>query len=301
MRSEERVLDTTEGGSRAGKDLPRSPVTQRRVARRPGPAEADPLRFRRRQRRIDNALRWGAPAVWLLTWQLTSMSGLLDRRYWPAPSDIIVAYNDAISSGIIFEATWISLNRILIGFSCGVGVGLVAGMLIGTIRPLRIAFDPIIGALFTIPKLALLPLLLLVFGLGELPKILLVALGVFFIVVISTTAAVSGVNESYLEPARSFGANRLQTLRHVIVPAVLPEVFTALRVAIGTAILLLIGIEFVQGREGLGFLIWNSWQVFLADRMYVGIVTVSLLGVALQTAIAYLGRLLAPWSRLKNS
>lgn len=272
-------------------------TTGRTVRRVPGPAQVNPGGYRRRRLVVDNALRWGTPVALVVVWQVVCTSGAVDRRFWPAPTDIVDSFGQAISSGVLLEATVSSLVRILVGFAFGAAAGIVLGILLGTMRPLRVALDPIISALYTVPKLAILPLLLLVFGLGDTPKIILVALGVFFIVVISTTAAVCNVADAYMEPARSFGASTLQTFRHVTVPAVLPEVFTSLRIGIGNAILLLIGVEFVQGQEGLGFLIWNSWQIFLADRMYVGIVTVAVLGVLMQSSVAWLGRRLAPWTR----
>ncbi|GAA0843922.1 ABC transporter permease [Streptosporangium amethystogenes subsp. fukuiense] len=266
------------------------------VLRRPDLAERDPVRFQRRRVLVDNLLRFGTPVLILAVWQAISSSGLVDQRFWPPPSEIVVSFVELLSSGLVIEAASSTLQVLMLGYLGGSLAGILLGVLLGSIRKLRTAIEPIISALYTVPKLAVLPLLLMVFGLGMTPKVLLVAFGVFFIVVISTMSAVAGIPEGYLEPARSFGASRLQTFRHVTLPAMVPEVFTSLRIAIGTAVLLVIGIEFVQGRDGLGFLIWNSWQVFLADRMYAGIVTVSLIGVALQSAVTWIGRRVAPWA-----
>ncbi|MGW0586442.1 ABC transporter permease [Streptosporangium sp. NPDC002607] len=266
------------------------------VLRRPDLAERDPVRFQRRRVLVDNLLRFGTPVLILAVWQAISSSGLVDQRFWPPPSEIVVSFVELVSSGLVIEAAASTLQVLILGYLGGSLAGILLGVLLGSIRKLRTAIEPIISALYTVPKLAVLPLLLMVFGLGMTPKVLLVAFGVFFIVVISTMSAVAGIPEGYLEPARSFGASRLQTFRHVTLPAMVPEVFTSLRIAIGTAVLLVIGIEFVQGRDGLGFLIWNSWQVFLADRMYAGIVTVSLIGVALQSAVTWIGRRVAPWA-----
>ncbi|WP_433368272.1 ABC transporter permease [Streptosporangium sp. CA-115845] len=266
------------------------------VLRRPDLAERDPVRFQRRRVLVDNLLRFGTPVLILAVWQAISSSGLVDQRFWPPPSEIVVSFVELVSSGLVIEAAASTIQVLMLGYLGGSLAGILLGVLLGSIRKLRTAIEPIISALYTVPKLAVLPLLLMVFGLGMTPKVLLVAFGVFFIVVISTMSAVAGIPEGYLEPARSFGASRLQTFRHVTLPAMVPEVFTSLRIAIGTAVLLVIGIEFVQGRDGLGFLIWNSWQVFLADRMYAGIVTVSLIGVALQSSVTWIGRRIAPWA-----
>jgi NitT/TauT family transport system permease protein/sulfonate transport system permease protein len=271
------------------------------VTRRPGPAEVDPVRFLKRRRRTDNLLRFGVPVLLIIAWQLFSMAEVLDPRFFPAPTEIARALVDALKSGVLQDAVWVSVRRMLIGYALGSAVGILVGFALGVVRPLRIAFEPILSALYTVPKLAILPLLLLIFGLGDTPKILLIAMSVFFIVSISTTAAVWGLSESYREPARSFGATPLKAFGHVLLPAVLPEIFVALRIAAGTAVLVLVGIEFVQGGEGIGWLIWNSWQLFLADRMYVGIVTVAVIGVIFQTLVKWIGRLLTPWASTKDS
>src|SRR5262249_46566069 len=150
-------------------------------------------------------------------------------------------------------------------------------------------------AVFTVPKLALFPLLLLLFGLGELPKVFLIALTVFVVVVISTTTAIVAIPDAMKEPLQSFGASRWQTLRHLTIPMVLPDIFNALRITTGMAVLVLVAIEMVQGASGLGHVIWSSWQVYDVERMYVGIVTMSLLGVVLQYLVLWVGRLVMPW------
>lgn len=276
-------------------------VESRRVIRRSaGAEERDPVRFARRRRRIDTLLRFGVPVALLIVWQAIIELGLLDRTFWPAPTDIIGEFGTTLSSGQLAEATVNTLSRTLAGFVAGVVLGVVGGLILGMIRMVRVALDPVISALYTVPKLAILPLLLLLFGLGDTPKIILVAAGVFFIVIISTTAAIIAVNDGYLEPARSFGASRWQVFRHVLGPAILPDVFVSLRIAAGQAVLLMIGIEFVQGQQGLGFLIWNSWQIFLTERMYVGIITVAVLGVVFQGLVKWTGRRVCPWATTRD-
>jgi sulfonate transport system permease protein len=173
--------------------------------------------------------------------------------------------------------------------------GVAVGITLGVFRTVRVALEPVLYAFWTVPKLALLPLLLLIFGIGEAPLIVLVALANFFVMLIPTLAAVSSVPTSLREPALSFEASRVQLLRHVLFPAALPQIFIALRLAAGVSILVLIGAEFVQAREGLGQLIWRSWSLFLADRMYVGIVVVSISGAFFAMTIAMLGKRLLPW------
>jgi sulfonate transport system permease protein len=200
------------------------------------------------------------------------------------------------TSGMLGGNVWASSKRILLGFALGSAGGVLTGVLLGSNRTLRAALDPLLTAFYVVPKLALLPLLLLVFGIGELPRILLVAISVFFVTWMTTMAAFIAVPEGYLEAAKSFGANRRQLLRHVQWPSALPQVFVGLRLSIGVAVLVVVGVEYVDGSNGIGWLIWNSWSLFLAKQMYVGIVVVALMGVIGTWAVKILGRLLLPWA-----
>lgn len=265
------------------------------IVRTPGRAEIDPVKAERRRRRRDLVLAAGTPVVLVLVWQWLAVAGFLDERYWPAPSAIWSAGVELAESGELWDAVWASWKRALIGFSLGSVAGISVGIVLGMFRTIRVALEPVLYAFWTVPKLALLPLLLLIFGIGEAPLIVLVALANFFVMLIPTLVAVTSVPTSFREPALSFGASRVQLLRHVLFPAVLPQIFIALRLAAGVSILVLIGAEFVQARDGLGQLIWRSWSLFLADRMYVGIVVVSISGALFAMTIAMLGKRLLPW------
>lgn len=266
------------------------------VTRTPGPAELDPKAFRRRRRWLEVSLAISIPILLLVIWEVTSRAGWMDRRFFPPPSDIWSAARTLIENGDLLDATLLSYRRVAIGFVVGCGLGVIGGIGLGTSRVVRAALEPLMYALWTVPKLALLPLLLLIFGLGELPIIVLIAVNCFFLVLIPTLAAIVGVDFAYREAAASFEATRTEMLRHVLLPAAIPQIFVALRLAAGASILVLVAAEFVQGGAGLGHLIWNSWMLFLADRMYVGIVVVAVSGALFTMLIATIGRRIAPWA-----
>src|SRR6185312_14643218 len=123
---------------------------------------------------------------------------------------------------------------------------------------------------YTVPKLAILPLLLLILGIGEAPKLTLIAVTVFFIVLINTNGALEAVPPAHVEAGRSFGLNRIDMIRHIILPAASPQIFVGLRIAAGMAVLALVGAEFVAAESGLGYLIWNSWNLGIPSYMYIG-------------------------------
>lgn len=270
--------------------------TDRTITIAPGMAERDPLRFARTQRRQEVVLAVATPILFFIFWEFLARVGVLDTRFFPAPTTVVATAGDMIASGQLQRDILASAARVIIGFALGVAVGLAAALGLGLSRLTRAALEPFLTALYTVPKLALLPLLLLIFGLGELPSILLVAMTVFFLVWIQCMEAVLAVPEVYREAARCFGAKGWNMFRHVTWPALLPQLFISMRIAIGTAVLVIVGVEFVQGSNGVGYRIWNSWSLFQANRMYVGICTVALMGYVFSLGVRWLGRLMIPWS-----
>ncbi len=266
----------------------------------PGPAERDPAAHARRIRIEERLLSIATPAVFLLVWEIAGQTGLLPSRFFPPPSRIALSAWAMARSGELQADLIASILRILAGFALGVATGICAGLALGLSRRAHAAFDPFLSALYTVPKLALLPLLLLIFGLGELPNVLLVGMTVFFLVWITCMEAVMTIPNAYREAARSFGAGRWQMFAHVIWPAMLPQLFVAMRLSIGTAVLVIVGIEFVQADVGIGHRIWHSWSLFQAERMYVGICAVALLGYVFATIVRGIARIAVPWAKLRH-
>lgn len=229
-------------------------------------------------------------------WQVAAVQGWVDVRFFPAPSTIATTSVEVVRDGILQDAVWTSTQRILIGFVFGVVIGVIAGLALGVFRTLRAALEPTLMALYVVPKLAVLPLLLLIFGLGEAPKIIIVAVTVFFFMWIQTMESIVATPTGFIEAMDSFGATRWQKFRYVYLPAAMPQIFVSMRLCAGISILVMVGVEFVQGSDGIGFLIWNSWTLFLAERMYVGIVAVALMGLIFATVVKVVGRLALPWA-----
>jgi sulfonate transport system permease protein len=281
------------------RDEAASPTAPPTLRREPGPAERNRRAHRARQRRRETALAWSVPILLVGAWQWAAATETISPLFFPAPTDLVATGSDMVASGELQHHLAASATRIALGLLVGTGSGVALGFAMGMSRLLRAALDSTLSALYVVPKLALLPLLLLIFGVGDTPMILLVAISVFFLVWITTMHAVTSVPDGWREAATSFGAGGLQLVRHVLLPASLPQILTGLRLATGMAILTTIAIEFVQGSDGLGRLIWLSWTLFLPKRMYVGIVVVALLGVAANLLVRLTARLLAPWDRFQ--
>lgn len=262
----------------------------------PGAAERDPGRYLAKRRLVEQILAWLVPAVLLAAWQVAAMADMIDVRFFPAPTTILDSSIDLIKSGRLQSEIWVSTKRIMLGFVLGVLSGVVAGLLLGVFRTLRAALEPTLMALYTVPKLALLPLLLLIFGLGDTPKVFIVAISVFFFMWINVMESIISTPKGYVEAMQSFEASRWAMFRYVYLPHALPNMFVSMRLCAGIAILVMVGIEFVQGGDGIGFLIWNSWSLFIAKQMYVGIVTVALMGLAFSIIVKAIGRRVVPWA-----
>ncbi len=267
------------------------------VLRRPTAADVDPVAYRRRRRRVELSLAILLPIALLGLWQLLAELQWVDPKFFPPPSAIWASAVSLVKAGTLQKDTWISVRRTLLGFGLGAATGILAGVAVSLSRTVRAALEPLVYALWTVPKLALLPLLLLIFGIGELPIVLLIAINCFFLSFIPTLAAMLTVPFGYREVGQSFRVSRWQMLRHVSFPAALPQIFVGLRITAGAAILTLVAVEFVESSSGLGFLIWNSWSLFIASQMYVGIVVVAVIGALFTMLVTLIGRKLCPWSR----
>ncbi|MBD0736717.1 hypothetical protein BGM09_26750 [Streptomyces sp. CBMA29] len=236
------------------------------------------------------------PVLMLISWEVSAHFGWTDPRFFGRPVTVAQQAVADIRDGLVWKEARITLFRLIVGFLLGSVSGILAGLVLSQSRIARWIFEPIIRALYVIPKLALLPIFLLVFGIGETPKVLFVALGTFYIVAFTTLAAALMIPVSYHEVARSYGLSRAQRFRWMVFPACLPQVVSSLRIAAGISTLLVIAVEFVSAQQGLGYYTWHAWQLFLPERMYVGVITISLMGLAFSTLVGVVGARLVRWS-----
>jgi NitT/TauT family transport system permease protein len=236
-----------------------------------------------------------SPIGLLVIWQLLLMAGLGDRRFIPAPSDIAVRFWQLSVSGELFIHTGVTLYRVFVGYLIGAIPGIIVGLLMAMFRPVRLFFDPLVAALFPIPKVALMPLLLLAFGFGDASKIALVAIAVFFPVVVNTYAGAVNIDKLYWDVAKNYGASSYVMFTRVVFFGALPLIFAGLKIALAVSIVVLVAAEFVASKSGLGYLIWNSWELLQVDYMFVGIVVIGLMGLLFSVLFQELENLVIPW------
>ncbi len=239
-----------------------------------------------------------SPVGLLLVWEICVRLGFIDPRFFPAPSVIFERAYVLLLSGELLGHTLITLQRMFWGTLIGGIPALVLGIIMGLNRTTRALIDPLIAATYPIPKSAILPLALLIFGLGEASKIFMVAIGVFFPVLINTAAGVLGIEKIYLDVGRNYKAGRWQTFRTIALPGAMPVIMTGFKLGIGIGLIMVTMAEMLGGSSaGLGYMIWNSWQIFSVAQMYVGLLVVALIGFLLTLALDELEGWLVPWKR----
>lgn len=249
----------------------------------------------RRREWIIRALPLVSPTVLLLAWEAASRAGLLSRLFFPAPSVILTTLVGMIASGELWAHLSISLQRVAWGFLVGAIPAVVLGLAMGWSGKVRILFEPLIASTLPIPKLVVLPIVMLIFGIGEPSKVVIVAVGAFYPAVINAAAGVAGIREVYFEVARNFGATRWQRFWRVVAPGSLPMVFAGLRLAFGMALLMAVAAEFVAARRGIGALIWLSWETLRTDKLYAGIAAWAVVGVLSSALLGGVRRYVIRW------
>lgn len=251
----------------------------------------------RRRRVLQRVLTIVSPLSMLLLWELAVAVDLLDERFFPPPSTIVQTFTEMVGSGELMDALKVSVGRLVVGFFMGAIPGLVVGLTMGLFLWPRVVLKPLVSALYPIPKTSILPLILLIFGLGEMSQYVIIASGVFFLLAVNTMVGVLTIPEAYLDVGRSFEVSSFNRFRTIALPGALPHVFSGAQLGLGLGIALLVVGEMLSARSGLGYLIWSSWQRFDVSEMYVGLIAISILGILSQIGLDLVQRIVTPWSR----
>jgi len=246
-------------------------------------------------RRRERLMSIGSPIGLLLAWEVAAQLGWIDIRFFPAPSSIIAVMIRMAMSGELLEHVMISMQRITLGFLLGGVPAVILGVVMGISRPVRALVDPLIVATYPIPKSSLLPFILLIFGLGEMSKVVMVAIGVFFPVAINATAGVLQISPIYLDVGKSFKASRWDTFRTIALPGALPFIMTGVKLGAGLALILIAIAEMVGAKSGIGYMIWSAWETFAVAKMYVGLFVIALIGFAISFLLNEVERWIIRW------
>jgi len=251
---------------------------------------------RRRRRHRQIALNVLGVIIFLFVWEVTPrVIPDLNLLMFPPPSGVIETFITMVSSGELLIHIGYSLMRAALGFIVGAVLGILCGVLTGRMEAFRHLSDPVLQGMRAIPAIAFVPLAVAWFGLGEGAKIFLIAWGTFFPVWINTLVGVREIPSVFLRSAQSLGANERQILTHVVLPAALPFVIAGLRLATATALVVLVAAELVGASFGLGYLISFSHLVFRIDMMFVGLLTLGVVGFIVDRAFLFVIQRMFPW------
>ncbi len=238
-----------------------------------------------------------AIAVALISlWELSARSGGISPMLAPAPSTVLQTLWNQIGSGEIAPHVTATLYRVVIGLALGGTAGVATGVLMGTVPRLRAIADPFVSAIHPIPKIAILPLVMALLGIGDTARIAVVSLAVFFPMMINTLGGVTQISRTHLDVARNYGASGWKLFTRVILPASLPMIVSGFRIALNLAFLIAISIEIAAASTGLGALIWMSWETLRIDVLYAALIVIMALGVSSNVIVRALARRLVPWS-----
>ncbi len=242
---------------------------------------------------------WWLPAVIVVVglagWEWQVRTGGLSALFFPAPSVIALTFVRLLTSGELAVNVGATLSRLLLGFALGGLPGLILGLAMGWSRRLRVVVDPFIAAAHPVPKISVLPLIMIIFGIGESSKVVVVAVAVFFPMLINTMAGVRQISPIYFEVAQNYGAGLFKVFTRVIVPGSLPLVLTGARLALNTALLLTIAVELVAAQEGLGAMIWFAWETLRTEELYASLAVIAALGISFNLILQRLTARLVTW------
>ncbi|HEV7455611.1 MAG TPA: ABC transporter permease subunit [Roseococcus sp.] len=213
------------------------------------------------------------------SWEGAARAGWVATLMFPPPTTILGWLLESLRGGEMAEALLASGQRLAIGFGLGAGLGTVVGLAMGLAPRLHRAFDPVIAALHPLPKVALLPLFLVLFGFSEQARLVPVVLVAFFPAAIAAAVAVRGIDPLLWNVARNYGAPPLMVLRRLVLPGAWPVLRAGLRLSLNAAIVVLISVEMLSGNDGLGAAVWQSWQTMRVEQLYGTLLVLAVLGL----------------------
>lgn len=242
--------------------------------------------------------RWVGAVVFVLLIAFAewgTRSGWITALTLPKPSDVLQTLIELHQSGLLYKHLLPSLSRLAVGATLGALVGVGVGVLIGLFSYIRAGLVPLVAAIFPIPKIALLPLFVIWFGIDEGSKYALIAFGTFTPTVVATYGAVDNVDRSLIRMGQSFGLSWFSIVRKIVLPGAMPGILSGLRISLAIAIILLVAAEMLGAEYGIGAYILEAGALYDLERLFAGVLLLSLLGIVVSTVIGLIERRLLDW------
>jgi NitT/TauT family transport system permease protein len=237
-------------------------------------------------------------APWLvivLVWYAVAYSGLINPSLVPRPHEVAARFLELLTKGRLLTDMWMSTQRVFLGVACGILLAVPVGFMLGWYRGIRGFIDPLINFFRALPPIALIPLVIVYFGIGESAKIAILFYASFFAGVIVMYEGVAQISPIFIRVARTLGATDAEVFRKVVLPLAVPHILTALRVALGVAWATLVASELIAAQQGLGAMIQNASSFFQLDIIYVGIICIGLIALAMDLLLRAASRRLVAW------
>ncbi len=241
----------------------------------------------------------GVGTVFAIWFAITGL-GVVNTFLMPTPQRVVTAAIELIRSGELGKDTLASLLRVLAGFAIALIAAVPVGIAMGLSFRIRNLLDPLVELIRPIPPIAVIPLALLWFGIGEESKVFLIAYGAFFPILLNTFTGMMAIDQNHMRAILTLGATRRQAIRHVVLPSAFPNIVVGARLGIAMGFIVLVAAELLAADSGLGFLIQDARQRFATDIVFVGIIVIGILGLALNQIMLVVERLAVPWRFVGN-
>ena len=252
-------------------------------------------------RRHRSSRAFVSPLIAILIWELLALAGVLRPNYIPAPSQLGPHLVELLAGGELWRHLCVTLYRLTLSFLFALIPAVLLGLGLGMSRNLRLALEPILNSLYAIPKIALLPLVMLVLGVNERTLIFTSTLTSFVQMTVSTTGGVLAIDRSVLEAGKNYGATGWRLFRYVLFPSALPDIFTGMRIGLALTLVLVIAVELTAAQDGLGAFLWTAGQTFSANNLFSAFVVIGALGWTLTFGLERIGRWLLPWHQRSSA
>lgn len=249
----------------------------------------------RRERHINFLLGAGVIISFLIAWEVVGGLELVNPLFTSSPSRTVKAGIDLVSDGTLFRHLATSGAEFILGYGAAILVGFPLGIVLGWFKFANSAFGPFIAAMQATPRIALMPLFIIWFGLGITSKIVVVLLSAVFPLIVNLQVAMSTIDGDLIRVARSYGATRWQIFRSVALPTAVPFLITGLRLAAGRGLLGVIVAEVFGGSQGIGYMIQYAGSTFQTDKVFAGVAVVAVIGIVLDHSLHRLGRRYDKW------
>ena len=231
--------------------------------------------------------------IGLLEWGTSS--GWISDLTLPKPSGVFQVFIELHNSGLLYKHLVPSITRLIVGSLLGVTLGIAVGLLIGLFNMVRAGLLPVVAALFPIPKIALLPLFVIWFGIDEGSKYALIALGTFTPTVVATYAAIDNVDRHFIRMGQSFGLSWFSIVRKIVFPGALPGILSGLRISLAIGIILLVAAEMLGATYGIGAYVLEAGSLYDLERLFAGVTILSIMGIIINWLVGVVERKLLSW------